>query len=240
MDERTGNALTAFLPALQVSGVPDDAPMPAALVVVRCGRHLLLVFDRFRQQWELPGGGIDSGETPLQAAVRELQEESGLQLPSLTLAGYARFRLTSPPRDEYAAVYTARVPARHHDFVPNREISAICWWDTTGPPPEKTQIIDATLAQQTRTEQHPVPEVKAPGAQPSTGQTPAPEPTDLDLAACGPAVRSAGLLVGAPPMAYGAPWKRSVPPLIRRWPHRLRTGSDDEAPPGREVRTARA
>ena len=59
-----------------------------------------------------------------------------------TLAGYARFRLTTPPRSEYAAVYTARTGTRHQDFVPNEEISAIRWWE---PPPGDTQIIDATL-----------------------------------------------------------------------------------------------
>lgn len=144
-----GNALLAFLPAAHVAGVPDDAPMPAALVVVRCGRYLLLVFDRFRGAWELPGGRIDPGETPLQAAVRELHEESGLLLPTLTLAGYARFRLVGPPRDEYAAIYTARVPALHHTFIPNQEISAIRWWDTAGAPPSGTQIIDVTLARHT-------------------------------------------------------------------------------------------
>lgn len=154
-DERTGNALTAFLPAVDVSGVPDDAPMSAALAAVWCDRHLLLVFDRYRRQWELPGGGIDPGETPLQAAVRELHEESGLHLPTLTLAGYARFRLTAPPRSEYAAVYTAHTSTRHEDFTPNQEISAIRWWDTAGPPPGDTQIIDAVLAQHTRLGQHP-------------------------------------------------------------------------------------
>lgn len=155
LDEKTGNALTAFLPAAVLLGVPDDAPMPAALVAIWSGQHLLLVFDRFRQQWELPGGRIDPGETPLQAAIRELREESGLHLPTLTLAGYARFRLTTPSRDEYAAIYTAHAAIRHHDFTPNHEISAICWWDTTSPAPANTQIIDVTLAQHTRLKQHP-------------------------------------------------------------------------------------
>ncbi|WP_329080106.1 NUDIX hydrolase [Streptosporangium sp. NBC_01469] len=150
-----GNALMAFLPTAHVADVPDDAPMPAALVAVWCGRHLLLVFDRFRGEWELPGGGIDPGETPLQAAVRELHEESGLHLPTLTLAGYARFRLVDPPRDEYAAIYTAHVPALHHAFTPNQEISAIRWWDTAGAPPGDTQVIDVVLAQHTRLRQHP-------------------------------------------------------------------------------------
>lgn len=146
VDEKTGNALLAFLPAARAEGVPDDAPMPVALVAVWCARHVLLVFNRFRHEWELPGGRIDPGETPRQAAVRELREESGLRLPTLTLAGYARFWLTTPPRTEYAAIYTARVTGRHADFAPNEEISAICWWDTTGPAPANTQILDATLA----------------------------------------------------------------------------------------------
>lgn len=149
-----GNALMAFLPIARVADVPDDAPMPAALVAVWCGRHLLLVFDRFRGEWELPGGRIDPGETPVQAAVRELHEESGLHLPTLTLAGYARFQLVDPPRDEYAAIYTAHVPVLHHAFTPNREISAICWWDTADAPPSATQIIDVTLAQHTHLQQH--------------------------------------------------------------------------------------
>jgi 8-oxo-dGTP pyrophosphatase MutT (NUDIX family) len=146
VDERTGNALLAFLPAGGPSGPPGDAPIPAALVAVRHGRSVLLVFDRHRKQWELPGGRVEPGETAERAAVRELREETGLDAPGLTLAGYARFRLVAPPRLEYATVHTVRVAARHEDFVPNEEIGAVRWWDTAGPPPSGAQILDVTLA----------------------------------------------------------------------------------------------
>ncbi|GAA2140749.1 NUDIX hydrolase [Actinomadura napierensis] len=143
--DTAGNALMAYLPASAGSDAPGDAPMPAALVVVRHGMSVLLVFDRHRRQWELPGGRIEPGESPLQAGVRELCEETGLHLPALALVGYARFRLVDPGREEYAAVYTGRVTARHR-FVPNDEISAMRWWDATGAPPADAQIIDITLA----------------------------------------------------------------------------------------------
>lgn len=59
------------------------ADRPAARVVCldRDGRVLLLHwYDRVEDEdlWEPPGGGIDPGETPLEAARRELTEETGL------------------------------------------------------------------------------------------------------------------------------------------------------------------
>lgn len=53
----------------------------AMAVVVRNGK--ILVQERFRRDkgmvFEFPGGTIDQGETPEQAAVRELWEETGLK-----------------------------------------------------------------------------------------------------------------------------------------------------------------
>lgn len=58
----------------------------AAGGLVRNAQGELLVFYR-RGSWDLPKGKIDPGETPEQAAVREVQEETGLQ--HVTLGDFA-------------------------------------------------------------------------------------------------------------------------------------------------------
>ncbi|MEM1216625.1 MAG: NUDIX hydrolase, partial [Bacteroidota bacterium] len=52
--------------------------LPAAGGVVRNFAGQWLVIFR-RDSWDLPKGKIDPGETPEQAAVREVREETGLQ-----------------------------------------------------------------------------------------------------------------------------------------------------------------
>ncbi|RJL20187.1 NUDIX domain-containing protein [Bailinhaonella thermotolerans] len=47
-----------------------------------CGLRMLLMIERGDGHgWALPGGTLDPGETPADAAVRELTEETGLHLP---------------------------------------------------------------------------------------------------------------------------------------------------------------
>lgn len=64
----------------------------AVRVVVLAEGHVLLFADTDpglpdRRWWVTPGGGIDPGETPQAAAVRELWEETGLEVTEDRLAG---------------------------------------------------------------------------------------------------------------------------------------------------------
>jgi 8-oxo-dGTP pyrophosphatase MutT (NUDIX family) len=80
-------------------------PMPASLIVVRFGDPVLMVFDGWRQQWELPGGEREPGETARQAAERELAEETGIGVVDLDFVAVVEWDLRRPSRREYAAIY---------------------------------------------------------------------------------------------------------------------------------------
>jgi putative (di)nucleoside polyphosphate hydrolase len=47
-------------------------------------------FDRFQEAWQMPQGGIDKGEEPRAAALRELEEETGIPPALVELVAEAR------------------------------------------------------------------------------------------------------------------------------------------------------
>lgn len=88
-----------------------------AVVVDEEGRWLLAhLTDPFPDQWTLPGGGVDPGEHPEDAAVRETFEETGLHIEldgllgvdSLVVLG-AEHRPGAPDRHSVRIVYRGHV-----------------------------------------------------------------------------------------------------------------------------------
>lgn len=142
-----GMALLSLHPAPADELDFTDAPLGAALVVLRHQDCVLFVHQRRRACWELPGGGIDPGETPHQAAVRELREESGQVADGgLRLAGYAKTALGAAGTPLYSAVFTGHT-ARPRPFLPNEEVSEIWWQEGNEQPPAggRVQTVDLYL-----------------------------------------------------------------------------------------------
>ncbi len=123
-------------------------PVPTVGVVCLKGDHVLLI--RRGQpprlnQWSLPGGRLEWGETLQVAALRELKEETGVEAELLGLLDVVDGVFPARPGGEisrhyvmidYAARWTAGEPVAGDDaaeakFVTLDEAMALVEWDET-------------------------------------------------------------------------------------------------------------
>ncbi len=146
LHDGAGNVLVDFRFAAEseLAALDDRIPMPPSLIVVTLAGRMLMVFDRWRRQWELPGGMLAPGETARQAAVRELEEETGILATDLDFMAVVEFELQRPTRREYAAVYRTALQVRPQ-LVVNDEVSDFQWWDPCLPLSDDMSPLDAEI-----------------------------------------------------------------------------------------------
>ena len=96
--------------------------------------------------WCFPGGGLEPGEAPLDGAVRELAEETGIELSPADLTDLGEFEVESPHGHFRYHVYVARTTLRDAD-VDCREGRQIVFveparWDELDIIPSTRQVLD--------------------------------------------------------------------------------------------------
>ena len=77
-----------------------------------------------QDDWTLPKGKLDPGETPEQAALREVAEETGLSCETLRPAGCTAY-VDRRGRDKIVCYWTMRPLSGH--FAPNAEVDRLVW-----------------------------------------------------------------------------------------------------------------
>jgi len=81
--------------------------LSCGIVIFGTGAEVLLCHVTGRDHWDLPKGGIGPGETPLQAALRETREETGLAVAAAALRELGRFEFGAK-KDLH--LFAARLP----------------------------------------------------------------------------------------------------------------------------------
>jgi 8-oxo-dGTP pyrophosphatase MutT (NUDIX family) len=118
--------------------------------------RVLLVRHGYVPGWNFPGGGVEVGETTLDALKRELLEEANVTLTAEPVL-HGIFHQPSFSRRDHVLVYVARAFTWPGPHKPNREIAECAFFPITALPAEMsrgakrrlTEILDGTPASST-------------------------------------------------------------------------------------------
>jgi ADP-ribose pyrophosphatase YjhB (NUDIX family) len=121
-----------------------NSMVPSVNVVVTNGRGQILLIRRSdNDNWAVPGGAIDLGESMTQAAVRETLEESGIDCEITGLVGIYTdpkhvilYTSNGEARQEFSILLTARPVGGQP--TPSNETSEVRWVD-------RSEVSDYTM-----------------------------------------------------------------------------------------------
>ena len=98
----------------------------AAIALYDAAGRVLVVKAHYKHYWSFPGGVVDAGETPRQAAVRETKEEVGVAVEADALAFCMVIDRVSTLAQTYQFIFEQQISAASLDTVAidNSEIEA--------------------------------------------------------------------------------------------------------------------
>lgn len=100
--------------------------------------RIFLIRQTYMPGWQMPGGGVEPGETAELSAAREMLEETGYALTGpMRLFGLYHNVNVATNRD-HVALYLCRDFEKAFDFVPNVEIAEAGWFAVDALPEQTT------------------------------------------------------------------------------------------------------
>ena len=117
-------------------------------VVLDADGRVFLIKHSYSEGWQLPGGGVEAGETLIEALARELAEEGNIELTGSPALHGVYFHPFYSNRD-HVTIYVVRDFRQSAPPIPDREIVAHGFFPLDGLPPDTTAGTRARIAEVT-------------------------------------------------------------------------------------------
>lgn len=112
---------------------PANSIVPAAnVIVINADQRILMIKRSDNDNWAVPGGALDLGESLPETAVREVREETGIECEVTGLVGIftdpkhlIHFTSNDEVRQEFSVVFTARPLSG--EPTPSSETTEVRW-----------------------------------------------------------------------------------------------------------------
>ncbi|GBD89720.1 8-oxo-dGTP diphosphatase [bacterium BMS3Abin04] len=93
--------------------------------------------DYHEGKWNGLGGKFESGESPEECAIREIEEESGLKIKNIQMKGFITFPMFDGKEDWYVFVFVINKfegrlidsPEGQLEWIPNNKLKDLNLWD---------------------------------------------------------------------------------------------------------------
>ena len=129
---------------------PTQPVVAVGGVVVRDERVLLILRGQepLKGHWSLPGGGIQRVEKPIEAAVRETYEETGIRVAVDDVEELGTFKNPDPKKPYTVACFKLVIPKRTPHLAKHRrlEMLDVAWFPISALPSAHSEIVNIALS----------------------------------------------------------------------------------------------